>query len=113
MSTSDQSDQSDQSNQGELSTQALIDAISLPESITMATCSEVAISLRKQIAAIAGSGPVALDATSLKHFDSSFWSLYATLRRDTGRLVMLNNLPSKLQSLGTVYGLWGHGKGAQ
>jgi ABC-type transporter Mla MlaB component len=92
----------------DLTKQLPTDAISLPESITMATCNEVAISLRKQIAAIAGSGPVALDATSLKHFDSAFWSLYATLRRDTGRLVMLNNLPPKLQSLGKVYGLWGH-----
>jgi ABC-type transporter Mla MlaB component len=91
----------------------LADAIFLPESITMATCNEVAISLRKQIADVAGNGPVALDAASLKHFDSSFWSLYATLRRDTGRLVMLNNLPAKLQSLGTVYGIWGHDKAHQ
>jgi hypothetical protein len=79
----------------------------LPDNITMATCTQVAISLRGKIKSIPGSGPVALDAKPLVQFDSSFWSLYATLRRDTGRLVVLNNLPAKLQSLGTVYGLWG------
>jgi hypothetical protein len=83
-------------------------SIALPESITMATCSEVAISLRAKIKEFPGTEPVALDASTLIHFDSSFWSLYATLRRDTGRLVLLNNLPSKLQSLGVVYGLWGN-----
>jgi hypothetical protein len=82
-------------------------SVALPDTITMATCNEVAISLRAKIKEVPGTGPVALDATNLVHFDSSFWSLYATLRRDTGRLVVLNNLPSKLQSLGVVYGLWG------
>jgi ABC-type transporter Mla MlaB component len=113
MSTSEISNISTQVSQIPKVSQVLVDAIFLPESITMATCNEVAISLRKQIAGVAGNGPVALDAASLKHFDSSFWSLYATLRRDTGRLVMLNNLPAKLQSLGTVYGIWGHDKAHQ
>jgi ABC-type transporter Mla MlaB component len=83
-------------------------SIALPETITMATCSEVAISLRAKIKALPDTEPVALDASNLIHFDSSFWSLYASLRRDTGRLVLLNNLPAKLQSLGVVYGLWGN-----
>jgi ABC-type transporter Mla MlaB component len=83
-------------------------SIALPETITMATCTEVAIYLRAKIGELPGTEPVALDASGLIHFDSSFWSLYATLRRDTGRLVLLNNLPSKLQSLGVVYGLWGN-----
>jgi STAS domain len=83
-------------------------SIALPETITMATCSEVAISLRAKIKEVPGTDPVALDASTLIHFDSSFWSLYASLRRDTGRLVLLNNLPAKLQSLGVVYGLWGN-----
>jgi ABC-type transporter Mla MlaB component len=83
-------------------------SIALPENITMATCTEVAISLRAKINEIPGLEPVALDASKLMHFDSSFWSLYASLRRDTGRLVVLNNLPAKLQSLGIVYGLWGN-----
>jgi hypothetical protein len=90
-----------------LSDQVTSAAVQLPDTVTMATCNEVAISLRSLIKAIPGNGPVALDAVNLMHFDSSFWSLYATLRRDTGRLVLLNNLPAKLQSLGTVYGLWG------
>jgi ABC-type transporter Mla MlaB component len=89
-----------------LSDQVTSAAVKLPDTVTMATCNEVAISLRGQIKAIPGNGPVALDAAQLVHFDSSFWSLYATLRRDTGRLVLLNNLPAKLQSLGLVYGLW-------
>jgi hypothetical protein len=83
-------------------------SIALPETITMATCSEVAISLCAKIKGIPGTDPVALDASTLIHFDSSFWSLYASLRRDTGRLVLLNNLPAKLQSLGVVYGIWGN-----
>jgi ABC-type transporter Mla MlaB component len=83
-------------------------SIALPDTITMATCSEVAISLRAKIKDLPGTDPVALDASTLIHFDSSFWSLYASLRRDTGRLVLLNNLPSKLQSLGVVYGIWGN-----
>jgi ABC-type transporter Mla MlaB component len=90
-----------------LSDQVTSAVVKLPDTVTMATCNEVAISLRSQIKSISGSGPVALDAAQLVHFDSSFWSLYATLRRDTGRLVLLNNLPAKLQSLGNVYGLWG------
>ncbi len=83
-------------------------SIALPETITMATCSEVAISLCAKIKDMPGTDPVALDASALIHFDSSFWSVYASLRRDTGRLVLLNNLPSKLQSLGLVYGIWGN-----
>jgi ABC-type transporter Mla MlaB component len=83
-------------------------SVALPDTITMATCTEVAISLRAKIKQIPGTDPVALDASYLIHFDSSFWSLYASLRRDTGRLVLLNNLPAKLQSLGVVYGLWGN-----
>jgi hypothetical protein len=83
-------------------------SIALPQTITMATCSEVAISLRAKINEIPGTEPVALDAANLIHFDSSFWSMYASLRRDTGRLVLLNNLPAKLQSLGVVYGIWGN-----
>jgi hypothetical protein len=83
-------------------------SIALPENVTMATCTEVAISLRAKINEIPDTEPVALDAANLIHFDSSFWSLYASLRRDTGRLVLLNNLPAKLQSLGVVYGLWGN-----
>jgi anti-anti-sigma regulatory factor len=85
-------------------------AIHLPESITMATCSEVALSLQQQIAAISGEsaqGPIALDAGGLKFFDSTFWSVYASLKRGTGRLVLLNNLPPQLQALGQVYGIWG------
>jgi ABC-type transporter Mla MlaB component len=80
--------------------------IPLPESITMATCSEVAISLQRQIDACA-QGPVALDAATLKHFDSSFWSVYASLKRGSNRLILLNNLPPQLQALGQVYGIWG------
>jgi ABC-type transporter Mla MlaB component len=80
-------------------------SIALPEDITMATCEKVAISLREQAAAI--DGPIALDAAGLKKFDSSFWSVYVSLRRDTGKTVVINNLPAQLQALGQVYGVWG------
>lgn len=72
----------------------------------MATCSEVASSLQRQIDACS-EGPVALDAAALKHFDSSFWSVYASLKRGSSRLILLNNLPPQLQALGQVYGIWG------
>jgi ABC-type transporter Mla MlaB component len=81
--------------------------IAFPDEITMATCNQVAISLQQKIAGVAGAGPVALDAATLKKFDSSFWSVYATLKRNLKRTILLNNLPVQLQALGQVYGVWG------
>ena len=80
--------------------------ILLPDTITMATCSEVAVSLQRLVDA-SPQGPVALDASALKHFDSSFWSVFASLKRASSRVIVINNLPAQLQALGSVYGIWG------
>ena len=79
--------------------------IRLPPSITLATANTVAKSLCAQALAI--DGPVALDAAALTEFDSSFWSVFAQVKRATGKPVMLNNLPRQLQTLGQTYGIWG------
>lgn len=78
--------------------------IRLPSSITLATAPAVAKSLCAQALAI--EGPVALDAVDLHEFDSSFWSVFAEIKRVTGKTVLLNNLPRQLQSLGQTYGIW-------
>ncbi len=80
--------------------------VPLPAEITLATAQSVAKLLVQQIRALPP-GPVGLDAKALDRFDSSFWSLWATLKRDTGRSVLLNNLPPQLIALGQVYGVWG------
>ena len=84
-------------------------SLALPDALTMDRASAALAALQAALRS-AGPGPVALDASGLKTFDTSAVALLLELARDAqgrGQALTVSGAPENLRALATLYGVDG------
>lgn len=84
-------------------------SLTLPDTLTMERASAALAALQGALRG-AGSGPVALDASGLRTFDTSAVAVLLELAREAqgrGQALTVNGTPENLRALAALYGVDG------